>query len=85
MSKRFPKIKSKKEAEKLFDDDLADYINKDNFKSVTFEFAPKDKTISLRLSEKLLRAIKKAAKWKGINYQKYIREALEKSLDKEIA
>ena len=85
MKKRLPKLKTDKEAEKLLEQDLSDYIDKDNFIPVTFEFAPKDKSINLRLSADLLQAVKSVSKRRGVSYQKYIREALEKSLKKDAA
>ena len=84
MKKRLPKIKTNKEAEDLLGEDLSDYISKENFVPTTFEFAPKDKSINLRLSEDLLKAIKLISKHRGMSYQKYIREALEKSLRREV-
>ncbi len=53
-----------------------------NFKLMYFEFAPKNKSITLRVSNKLLDAVQTAAKRRGINYQKLIREAIEQFLKK---
>jgi predicted DNA binding CopG/RHH family protein len=44
--------------------------------SELFQFAPKDKTITLRMSADLLYRYKKLAKEKNTKYQKLIREAL---------
>jgi predicted DNA binding CopG/RHH family protein len=41
-----------------------------------FQLQPKNKTITLRISEDLLNEIKKLAKRKDTNYQKLIRETL---------
>lgn len=68
------------EAESLLEQDLSDYLHKDNFKFVSFEFKPKDKTVSLQVSEELLEKVKTVAKKEGISYQKYIHWAIEKSL-----
>jgi predicted DNA binding CopG/RHH family protein len=62
--------------------DLTDYISPENFKLTSFEFAPKDKSITLRVSNKLLDAVQSAAKRRGVNYQKLIREAIEQFLKK---
>ena len=80
MKKRLPKLKSDRVAEKLLEGDISQYINKNNFVHTTFEFEPKNKSISLRLSEDLLKAIQKASKKRGISYQKYIRLSLERVL-----
>ena len=44
--------------------------------SELFELQPKNKTVTLRLSEDLLNEVKKAATDRDMNYQKLIREAL---------
>jgi predicted DNA binding CopG/RHH family protein len=43
---------------------------------------PKDKDVSLRPSEKLLDAVRGAAKREGVPYQRFIRLAIERALDK---
>ena len=78
--KQIPRLKTDKAAETFLEGDLSDFINEDNFAPVTFEFAPKAKVISLRLSEDLYNAVRNVSKKKGINYQKYIRFTLEAAL-----
>ncbi|MBW4671260.1 MAG: BrnA antitoxin family protein [Cyanomargarita calcarea GSE-NOS-MK-12-04C] len=73
-------MKTDEEAENLLEQDLSEYLNKDNFKAVTFEFKPKNRTVNLRVSEDLLEEVKTVAKKQGVTYQKYIRNAIEKSL-----
>ena len=80
MKKRLPKLKNDQEAEKFINTDLSDYIHAGNFSAASFEFAPKNQSISLRLSDALLNAIRKASKKMGIPYQRYIRQTLEESL-----
>ena len=82
MKRRLPKIKSDKKAEQFLTQDLSGYIHSDNFKHISFEYAPKDKTVSLRLSSELLSIIKALSKKRKIPYQRYIREALEQSVRK---
>ncbi|MFH7028113.1 MAG: CopG family antitoxin [Heteroscytonema crispum UTEX LB 1556] len=84
MKKIFPRIKTDEEIEKLLDEDLSDYLHADNFKPVSFEFEPKDKNVNLRVSEKMLKAVKTVSKKEGIPYQRYIRRAIEKSLGDQI-
>jgi predicted DNA binding CopG/RHH family protein len=83
MKKNFPIITSDEEAEKLLDEDLSDFITTDNFKPVTFEFQPKNKNVNIRVPEKMLEAVKTVSQREGISYQKYIRRAIERSLDEE--
>ena len=80
MKKILPKTTSDEEAENLLEQDLSDFLHEDNFKFVSFEFQPKDKTVNLRVSDKLLEKVKNVAQKEGISYQKYIRRAIEKSL-----
>ena len=80
MKKKFPKLKSDKEAEKFLEQDVTDYLDVKNFTPVQFEFLPKTKQVNLRFPEQLLMAVQKKAKKEGIPYQKYIRKAVEASL-----
>ena len=47
-----------------------------------FEMRPKDKAVSLRLPERLLDAVRGAAKRQGVPYQRFIRMAIESALDR---
>ena len=80
--KKVPKMKTDKEAEEILHGDLSEYMKKENFRAnftpVSFEFAPKDTSISIRLSGDLLQAVKAASAKRGIGYQKFIREAIER-------
>ncbi|MFL5784832.1 MAG: CopG family antitoxin [Bacteriovoracaceae bacterium] len=49
-------------------------------KKIPFERMPKDKSISLRLSSELLDVIKEKAEEDGLDYQKWIRFAIEEAL-----
>ena len=80
MKKHLKKIKTDKSAEKLLKQDLSPYIHSENFKPLRFELKPKNQTVTVRISEDLLRAVKLKAKEQGVHYQKLIRQALEKSL-----
>lgn len=82
MSKRLNKMKTDKETRDILDQDLSDYINKENFKEIHFDLQPKDKSVTLRISSQLLEAFKKRANQEGVDYQKLIRKALENFLKK---
>ncbi len=77
MKKHLKKIKTNKEAENILDQDLSPYIHSENFKPIHFEFKPKNKTVTIRMSEDLLKALKTRAKKQGIHYQKLMRQVLE--------
>ena len=82
MSKRLPRMKSDRAAKATLKKDLSEYISPENFKQTSFEFAPKDKSITLRVSSELLDAVQTAAKRRRTNYQKLIRKAIENFLKK---
>jgi predicted DNA binding CopG/RHH family protein len=80
MRKKFPVLKTDEEAEAFLAQDLSDYLHSGNFAPYRFEFQPKEKSVNLRISEDLLKAVQASAKRKGIPYQRYIRQALERAL-----
>jgi predicted DNA binding CopG/RHH family protein len=84
MKKRLPNLKSDRAMARFLESDLSQYLDADNLFPATFEFAPKAKVVNLRMSEGLLSAVKNASRKRGIPYQRYIREALEQILKKEI-
>jgi predicted DNA binding CopG/RHH family protein len=45
-----------------------------------FEFAPKEARVNMRLPEGLLQAVKLAAAQRGVPYQRFIRQALERAV-----
>jgi predicted DNA binding CopG/RHH family protein len=77
-----PKFNNDKEIEEFINKDLSQFLNKDNFHPTTFEIAPKNKTVTIRFSEELLKSVKFLAKEKGIDYQKLIRQAVEDFIKK---
>lgn len=64
----------------FLDQDLTSFVENTNWKKVKFELLPKNKLISLRISEELLNQLKKKATKNNIDYQKLIRLILEQSL-----
>ncbi len=49
---------------------------------VSFEFAAKTRQMNMRVSEGLLKAVKDSAAAQGITYQRFIRLALERAIQK---
>ena len=85
MGKKLPDFKTDDEAiEFLENTDLSDYLTKDNLFPTNFEFQPKDQKISLRISKDFMSAIKDTAEKQGISYQKYIRMAVERSVQHDL-
>ncbi len=62
------------------DGKFTDEADLSGFKSVRFELRRKNKTVSLRLSDELLKEIKDTAVGEGIPYQRFIRDAIERAL-----
>ncbi|MFZ4713339.1 MAG: CopG family antitoxin [Bacteriovoracaceae bacterium] len=86
--KKMPQAKIDKKIAEIFkredplDGDLSILLEHGKWKKAKFEIKPKDKTITLRISDNLLQAIKSKAQKEGIDYQKWIRASLEDALDK---
>ena len=79
MKPKIPTFKTDREAEHFIATaDLSKY-DMSGAKLVRFELQPKEKSISLRLSESLLDAIRKAAKAAKMPCQRYIRMTLEQA------
>jgi len=80
MNKPLPKLMTDESAEAFIaESDLTEY-DLSGLKPVRFEFQPKGKSITMRLSEPLLEAIKKEAERSGIPNQRFIRQALENAV-----
>ena len=77
--RKFPVLRTDEEAEAFLEQDLSD-LDFSQFKPMQFEFRPKQKSINLRISEQLLKAVQMHAKRQGIPYQRYIRQALERAI-----
>ena len=77
--RKVPRLRTDAEAEAFLAQDLSD-LDFSQFKPVRFEFQPKEKSINLRISEPLLKAVQTRAKREGIPYQRYIRQALERAI-----
>jgi len=74
--------RSKKKEKDPLSGDLSKLISEGKWTKVRFELKPKSKTITLRISDELLSAIKTKAEEEGLDYQKWIRNSLEESLSK---
>ena len=80
MKRPLPILTSDKEAEDFIDNtDLTQY-DLSALNQIRFEFQPKERSITMRLSEPLLEAIKEEAIRSGLPYQRFIRQALENAV-----
>lgn len=64
------------------DRDMTDLLRFGKWERVRYELQPKDKSITIRLSEELLSSVKTEAEKHGIDYQKFIRLTLEQAVRK---
>ncbi|NMQ30368.1 hypothetical protein E4Q23_22965, partial [Candidatus Accumulibacter phosphatis] len=77
MKKKLPRLPTDKAAEDFVATaDLTDY-DLSRMTPMRFEFQPKDRSITMRLSESLFAAIREEADRSGMPYQRFIRKALE--------
>lgn len=80
MKKKIPTLRTDQEAERFVDTaDLSDY-DLSGAQPVRFEFEKKSARVNMRLPQLLLDALKERAKQRGIPYQRFIRDALEKAV-----
>ena len=78
--KPLPRSSTDEEAERFVNEaDLTDY-DLAQFTPVQFEFEKKSARINMRLPETLLNAVKAKAQARGIPYQRFIREAIERAV-----
>ena len=78
--KPLPRLTTDEEAERFIDEaDLSEY-DLSGFNSARFEFEKKSARVNMRLPEPLLDAVKAKAQARGIPYQRFIREAIERAL-----
>ncbi len=83
--KKLPALLTDEEAERFVDEaDLSEY-DLSELRPMTFELRAKDKSVTLRMPEPLLDAVKARAAAEGVPYQRYIRAVLEASLAKPAA
>ena len=82
--KKLPALLTDEAAERFVDEaDLSEY-DLSGFKPMRFEFAPKDGRVNMRLPRDLLAAVKRQAERRGLPYQRYIREALERAVAADV-
>jgi predicted DNA binding CopG/RHH family protein len=79
--KKLPVLQSDEEVEDFVDTaDLTEY-DLSEMKPYRFEFEKKEARVNMRLPGSLLDAVKNKAQQRGIPYQRFIREAIEKAVE----
>jgi predicted DNA binding CopG/RHH family protein len=83
MKKDWPALRTDEEAERFVAEaDLTEY-DFSKMVPVRFELRRKDRAVSLRMSDALLDAVKRAAGRLNIPYQRFMRQAIEQALAAE--
>ncbi len=83
MTKPWPVLRSDEEAERFVAEaDLSDY-DFGQMVPMSFEHTGADRQVTIRLPADLLDAVKERAKARGIPYQRYIREVLEREVHRD--
>ena len=78
--KGLPRLKTDAQAERFVaESDLTRY-DLSALVATRFEFAPKEARINMRLPSRLLQAVKLAAAERGVPYQRFIRQTLERAV-----
>jgi predicted DNA binding CopG/RHH family protein len=79
--KKLPTLKSDEEAEDFVENaDLTEYDLR-AFRPIRFEFQKKEARVNMRLPVSLLEAVKQEAGRRGMPYQRFIRETIERAVD----
>lgn len=77
---KLPRLKTDRDAEQFVAaSDLTRY-DLSPMKETQFEFAAKEARINMRLPGELLSAVKRAARQRGVPYQRFIRQTLERAI-----
>jgi predicted DNA binding CopG/RHH family protein len=79
MKRKVPRLTTDEEVEAFLEQDLSG-LDFSQFKPVRFEFEKKAARVNMRLPEPLLEAVKARAAARGIPYQRFIREVLERAV-----
>ena len=78
--KPLPSLQSDRAAELFVEFSDLTKFDLSSLKPARFEFAPKEARVNMRLPGPLLAAVKSAAERRGVPYQRFIRQALERAL-----
>lgn len=79
--KKLPRLKTDRQAEQFVaNGDLTQY-DLSPLKVAQFEFSAKEARINMRLPGELLKAVKRAAQQRGVPYQRFIRQTLERAIE----
>lgn len=78
--KSLPRLEGDVQAERFVAESDLTRSDLSGLEPTRFEFAPKEARVNMRLPSKLLKAVKLAAAQRGIPYQRFIRQTLERAV-----
>ncbi len=82
---KLPKLRTDRQAERFVDTSDLTRFDLSVLKPMQFEFAPKEARINMRVPSDLLNAVKRAARKRGVPYQRFIRQTLERAVQESRA
>lgn len=77
---KLPRISTDGQAKRFVEHSDLTQFDLTALKATQFEFAPKEARINMRLPGQLLSAVKRAARRRGVPYQRFIRQTLERAV-----
>lgn len=80
MPRKVPKMKTDEELETFLDRDLSD-LDFSQFKPLRFEYENKTARVNMRMPQSQIEAVKTEARKRGIPYQRFMRELVQRGLE----
>ncbi len=77
---KLPRLTTDRQAEQFIAASDLTHYDLSPLKAAQFEFAAKEARINMRLPGELLSAVKRAAQQRGMPYQRFIRQTLERAI-----
>lgn len=77
---KLPRLRTDGQAEQFVAGSDLTQFDLSTLKSTQFEFAHKEARVNMRLPSELLTAVKRAAQQRGVPYQRFIRQTLERAI-----
>ena len=80
MPRKVPRMRTDEEAEAFLNQDLSD-LDFSQFKPLRFEFENKTARVNMRMPQSQVDAVKAEAKKRGVPYQRFMRELVQRGLE----
>lgn len=80
MPRKVPRMKTDEEVEAFLEQDLSD-LDFSQSKPFSFEFENKTARVNMRMPQSQIDAVKAEAKKRGIPYQRFMRELVQRGLE----